>query len=286
VRDEALKQHIRRVHVANDGLCGARKVWLILNNEGIAVARCTVERLMAELALTGTPRRQGKRAANTAPGSACPAGPGRQRSGPSAPDQRWVVGLTRLSTCSGFAFAALVTDAYALRILGWRVDTTSDTSIVFDAIEQAISTRQAHGTLDVKNVVHHTDKRSHYTSIRFAEHLATSGVRHLVGAIGNSSDNTVAATVTGLYGTGVAERDKPWRTLADLELATARWVDWFNHRRPSEYCGGIPPAEFEAAYHAGHRNPVDSGHDPKMNSGNVLHRSTGTPVGRRPGLPT
>ena len=49
VRDDELKEDIRRVHAANYGVYGARKVWLTLNREGIAVARCTVERLMAEL---------------------------------------------------------------------------------------------------------------------------------------------------------------------------------------------------------------------------------------------
>jgi len=49
VRDEALKAEIARVHADNYGVYGARKVWLALNREGIAVARCTVERLMAEL---------------------------------------------------------------------------------------------------------------------------------------------------------------------------------------------------------------------------------------------
>jgi transposase InsO family protein len=53
VRDETLKAQIARVHAENYGVYGARKVWLALNREGIAVARCTVERLMAELALTG-----------------------------------------------------------------------------------------------------------------------------------------------------------------------------------------------------------------------------------------
>lgn len=48
IRDEALKPEIARIHAANYGVYGARKVWLALNREGIAVARCTVERLMAE----------------------------------------------------------------------------------------------------------------------------------------------------------------------------------------------------------------------------------------------
>lgn len=53
LRDGELNEHIRRVHAANYGVYGARKVWLALNREGIGVARCTVERLMAELGPAG-----------------------------------------------------------------------------------------------------------------------------------------------------------------------------------------------------------------------------------------
>lgn len=53
VRDAELKGEITRVHKQNYGVYGARKVWLTLNREGIAVARCTVERLMTELGLFG-----------------------------------------------------------------------------------------------------------------------------------------------------------------------------------------------------------------------------------------
>jgi HTH-like domain len=52
VRDESLKADIERVHAENYGVYGARKVWLALRREGIEVARCTVERLMAELGLS------------------------------------------------------------------------------------------------------------------------------------------------------------------------------------------------------------------------------------------
>ncbi len=45
-------------------------------------------------------------------------------------------------------------------------------------------------------------------------------------------------------------RPAPWKTLADVELATAEYVDWFNTRRLHTAIGGIPPAEHEAAYYA------------------------------------
>jgi putative transposase len=59
------------------------------------------------------------------------------------------------------------------------------TSMVLDAIEQAIWTRQQEGTIDLKAVVHHTDRGSQYTSIRFTERLAEAGIQPSVGAVGN-----------------------------------------------------------------------------------------------------
>jgi putative transposase len=156
VRDETLKAQITRVHAANYGVYGARKVWLALNREGIAVARCTVERLMAELGLTGAVRGKTKRTTIADPTAPRPADLVQRRFAPPAPNRLWVADLTYVSTWSGFAYVAFVVDAYARRILGWRVAATMATSMVLDAIEQAIFTRQREGVFDLKEVVHHT----------------------------------------------------------------------------------------------------------------------------------
>ena len=117
----------------------------MLNREGIAVARCTVERLMAELGLTGAVRGKVKRTTIADPTAARPADLVQRRFAPPAPNRLWVADLTYVSTWSGFAYVAFVIDAYARRILGWRVASTMATSMVLDAIEQAIWTRQREG---------------------------------------------------------------------------------------------------------------------------------------------
>jgi putative transposase len=61
-----------------------------------------------------------------------------------------------------------------------------------------------------------------------------------------------AESINGLYKTELIRPRRPWRTIEEVELATAEWVHWFNHRRPYEYCG-IPPVELETAYYAQHR---------------------------------
>ena len=255
VRDENLKAQIARVHAANYGVYGARKVWLALNREGIAVARCTVERLMAELGLTGATRGKARRTTIADPCAARPADLVQRQFGPPAPNRLWVADLTYVSTWSGVAYVAFVVDAYARRILGWRVASTMATSMVLDAIEQAIWTRQQEGVLDLKDVVHHTDRGSQYTSIRFSERLAEAGIQPSVGAVGSSYDNALAETINGLYKTELIKPRKPWRTIEDVEVATGEWVHWFNHRRLYEYCGDIPPIELEGAY-AQHQRPA------------------------------
>ncbi len=160
LRDDALKEHIKRVHAANYSVYGARKVWLALNREGIPVARCTVERLMADLGLSGTTRGKARKTTIADPTAARPADLVGRRFGPTTPNRLWVADLTYVSTWSGFAYVALVTDAYARRILGWRVAATMATSMVLDAIEHAIWTRQQEGVTDFNDVVHHTDRGS------------------------------------------------------------------------------------------------------------------------------
>ena len=122
--------------------------------------------------------------------------------------------------------------------------------LVLDALEQAIWTRGRAGHADLTGLVHHHDHGSQYTSLALSERLARAGIQPSVGAVGSSFDNALAETINGLYKTELIKKRGPWRRVDHVELATAEWVDWFNHRRLYEYSGDIPPAEMEAAHYA------------------------------------
>jgi len=161
-RDAVLVNEIRRVHAANYGVYGARKVWLALNREGTAVARCTVERLMTQEGLSGAVRGKVKR--TTIADASLPAAPRardlvRRDFAPPAPDRLWVADITYVSTWSGWVYVAFVIDAYARRIIGWRCGASMTTQLVLDAFEQAVWTRQREGRL-LDSVVAHTDRGS------------------------------------------------------------------------------------------------------------------------------
>ena len=101
---------------------------------------------------------------------------------------------------------------------------------------------------DLGGLVHHSDRGVQYLSVRYTERLADNGVVNSVGSRGDSYDNALAETMFGLYKAELIHRRGPWRSVAQVELATAAWVHWWNERRLHSALGYMPPAEYEAAY--------------------------------------
>ena len=89
-RDLVMVEQIRRVHAANFGVYGARKVWRQLGREGIAVARCTVERLMRSMGLRGVVRGKEVRTTIADKAMPCPADKVNRQFRAARPDMLWV----------------------------------------------------------------------------------------------------------------------------------------------------------------------------------------------------
>jgi transposase InsO family protein len=245
--DLALKVAIRRVFAENFEVYGVRKVWLQLNREGVAVARCTVARLMHAMSLHGVIRGKPVRTTIQDKAAPCPLDRVNRQFKAPAPNRLWVSDFTYVSTWGGMVYVAFVIDTYARRIVGWRASRTAHATFVLDALEQALHERRPdHGA----GLVHHSDRGSQYLSIKYTERLAEAGIEPSVGSVGDSYDNALAETINGLYKAEVIHRRGPWRHFGAVEFATLEWVDWFNHRRLLEPIGNIPPAEAEARYYA------------------------------------
>ena len=112
---------------------------------------------------------------------------------------------------------------------------------------------------DLTGLIAHHDHGSQYLSVAHTEHLAAAGINPSTGAVGSSYDNAPAESVIGLYKTELIKPRRPWTGFDDLEIATAEWVDWFNHRRPFEYCDYLTPVEAEEAHYAHHKDPATVG---------------------------
>jgi len=245
-RERQLEGEIHRVWQENFQVYGVRKMWRQLNREAIAVARCTVARLMARMGLRGVVRGRQFRTTVADAALARPEDRVQRNFAAERPDALWVSDLTYVATWRGFVYVAFVIDAYARRIVGWRVSNTLRSDLALDALEQALYERAPR---EEQGLIHHSDRGSQYLSIRYTERLKQAGLEPSVGSVGDSYDNALAESIIGLYKTEVIRRRGPWRDIEAVEFATLEWVHWFNHRRLFEPIGHIPPAEREAAYY-------------------------------------
>jgi len=244
-RDEDLRPQIQRVWNDNHAVYGADKVWQQLGREKVDVARCTVERLMRDMGLHGAVRGRAFTVTTVADATALrPPDLVHREFTATRPNQLWVADITYVATWVGFVYVAFVVDVFSRCIVGWRVSSSLRSDLALDALEQALHTRPRN-----EKLVHHSDRGTQYTSIRYTERLAAAGLERSVGSVGDSYDNALAETINGLYKTEVIRRSGPWRSVDDVEYATLVWVDWFNNRRLLEPLGYVPPAEFEAAYY-------------------------------------
>ena len=156
-RDAALKIEIARVFAENFAVYGVRKVWRQLQRESVDVARCTVARLMQSMGLQGVIRGKPIRTTISDKAAPCPLDHVNRQFQAPRPNAFWVSDFTYVSTWTGFVYVAFVIDAYARRIVGWRVSRTAHAGFVLDALEQALHERRpAHRA----GLVHHSDRGS------------------------------------------------------------------------------------------------------------------------------
>jgi putative transposase len=126
-----------------------------LGREGASVARCTVARLMRQMGSRGVVR--GKEARTTIPDKAmpCPADRVNRQFRALRPNLLWLADFTYVATWQGFVYVAFVIDAFARRIVGWRVSRTAHAGFVLDALEQALHDRRP---VQGGGLVHHSDR--------------------------------------------------------------------------------------------------------------------------------
>jgi transposase InsO family protein len=246
-RDEKDSREIKRVFDASGGRYGARKVWHALRRDGREIARCTVERLMKAMGLQGVVR--GKKVITTNPDASqpCPDDKVNRAFVAETPNQLWVSDFTYVSTWQGTAYVAFVIDVFARKIVGWRVSASMTTAFVLDALNQAICQR---APSEAAGLIHHSDRGSQYLSIKYTERLVETGIDTSVGSVGDSYDNALAESIIGLFKTEVINLLGPWKSRAQVEWETLKWVAWYNAERLHSAIGYATPNETEDAFYA------------------------------------
>ena len=237
-----------------EGLYGRRKMTAYLRRSAMPEASAgSVDRAMRTLGLVGVRRDKGTR-------TTIPAKDGiragdllnRQFTAP-APNRVWVTDFTYVRTWAGFCYVAFIVDVFAQKIVAWHAATSKATDLVMIPLRMALWARDREGHRPAPGqLICHSDAGSQYTSVRLTEHLALEEIRPSIGTVGDAYDNALMETINGLYKAEAIRTTVfhagPYKTLADVEYATAGWVDWYNNRRLHSSLGNVPPVEFEQAH--------------------------------------
>lgn len=146
---------------------------------------------------------------------------------------------------NGWVYVAFVIDVFSRRIIGHFVSKQMNTKMVKNAFNIAIYTRLKEGCSNFKELIHHNDKGSQYTSIDFQSLLKSAEVKSSIGTVGDSYDNALAETINGIYKTELIKKYKPWNSFEEVRNHTAAWVNWYNNKRISKHCNWQSPIKFE-----------------------------------------
>lgn len=237
--------------LAPEGLYGRRKMTALVRRKRLPEASAgAVDRAMRALGLSGVRRDKGVRTTIAAKDG--------KRAGDlldrdftaTAPNRVWVTDFTYVHTWAGFVYVAFIVDVYAQRIVSWHASSSKTTELVMTPLRMAIWQRGHEGRpVTGSELIHHSDAGSQYTSIRFTDHLELEQIRPSIGSIGDAYDNALMETINGLYKTECIRttvfHHRPFKTLSDVEYATAAWVNWYNHERLHGSLGMMSPAEYE-----------------------------------------
>jgi putative transposase len=191
-RDMVLRPEIARVFKENFEVYGVRKIWRQLQREGVNVARCTVERLMRSMGLQGVIRGKSVRTTISDKAVPCPLDHVNRQFNAPQPNMLWVSDFTYVATWRGFVYVAFVIDAYARRIVGWRVSRSAHAGFVLDALDQALHERQP---VHRAGLVHHSDRGSQGGLKWWSQHSEEGGCdEDPTTAFGSSWSGTIAVT--------------------------------------------------------------------------------------------
>ena len=252
----AIDQLTGRPRMTPEGLYGRGKMLCLLRRQpGFAAAsRGAVDRAMRTLGLQGVVRAKKLRTTiSAADGTRAGDLLNRDFTAP-APNRVWVTDFTYVRTWAGFAYVAFIVDVFAQKIVGWHAATCKNVDLVMTPLRMGLWQRDRENhPVATGELIHHSDAGSQYTSVRLSEHLALEGINPSIGSVGDAYDNALMETINGLFKTECIRttvfHPGPYRTLADVEYATAGWVEWYNNRRLHGTLGMLTPVEFETLHY-------------------------------------
>ena len=245
--DAVIVEHLRAAWADSRRTYGAPRLAPELNERLTTAGRCLrvgnrrLRRLMRSHGIEGQTRRRWRTGCTHRDSRARPA-PDRlnRQFTATSPDRVWVADLTQIDTTAGPCWAAVITDVWSRRIVGWSISDHHRAELVIDALTMAVRRRRPH-----RGLIFHTDQGSEFTSWAVRKFCKRHHIDQSMGSVGDCYDNAMAESVFASI-----ETELLWQhTFSDLDHARSHLIDyiegWYNTNRRHTSIGCISPIAFE-----------------------------------------
>lgn len=238
--DQKLQLRVKAIHEYSHGTYGVPRIHRHLRDEGTRVGAKRVARVMKAASLAGVSRRRWTTTTRQNR-SARPAHDLVNRKFiADEPNQLWVADITYIPTWAGFLYLAVVLDVWSRKIVGWAMEGDMHTSLVLAALDMALEQRQPN-----KEVIHHSDRGSQYTSVDFGSRCREAGVRPSMGSVADCYDNAMCESFFATLECELLDRTS-FRNHAEARVALFNFIEgWYNTRRSHSSLDYTSPVRFE-----------------------------------------
>jgi transposase InsO family protein len=243
--NQALIEHIRRIHKLSRKAYGSLRVHQSLKKQGIDCNRKRVARLMRQNDLRGQRKNRTVRTTDSRHEYPVAENVLQREFTAEKPNQKWVADITYVPTQEGWLYLSGVLDLYSRKVVGWAMSNLIDTDLVEQALRMALFQRQPG-----QGLLHHSDRGSQYASHRIQALLADQKIQVSMSRKGNCWDNAV---MESFWGTLKNEwvHHQHYKTRQEAKTDIFAYIEGFyNTVRLHSTLGYLSPAEFEARCHS------------------------------------
>jgi transposase InsO family protein len=244
-RDMVLLAHIRSQFSTSNETYGSPRMHVELNEDGLAVGRHRVARIMRDNDLKARQKTRFKKTTDSDHGGPIAINVLDQDFAAKGPNEKWGVDISYVWTAEGWLYLAIVLDLFSRKIVGWAMSDRMKRGLAMEALQRALTLRGPKPGL-----IHHSDRGSQYCSADYQKLVARHGLVPSMSGRGNCYDNAMVETVFKTIKTELI-----WRT-----AYTSRWQasnaigqyieGFYNPRRRHSSLGYQSPAAFETTFHA------------------------------------
>lgn len=239
-QDQALKTKIKKSYEKSRETYGARRIQSDLNDDGEAISRTRIHRLMKEENIKCKAHKKFKATTYSDHGKEVACNVLNREFNQTEANKAYVGDITYISTREGWLYLSVFIDLFSKQVVGWAMSDRMYASLVTDSLTMAMFNRRPSSGLIV-----HSDRGSQYVSSAYKTILDENGFVCSMSRKGNCWDNAPAESFFHTLKTELVHHED-YKTRDEAKKSIFEYIAvFYNRQRKHSSCGYLAPEVYE-----------------------------------------